>query len=244
MTRNISNIYWLTDSRVLRSWLQSGTGIRSVQERLKKLFLELHDIGCIIVPIWQPRDTKMIRMADQLSKLENSSDEWGIQEKYVRMLEKIARFRIDCDVFASFINRTTEKYYSKLAEIESSGVDAFSQDWGENNYNFICPPVSLAIEVYKKIRAEPSRGILVLPYWKRNCFWPTLTFDGVHLHDEFTKFHDFRARIKTSVLNDSSSAFVHGETKLMMALFYDSTSNIPTSLRSRCTFNGCSTCTN
>ena len=121
-------------------------------------------------------------------------------------------------------------------------MDAFSQDWGENNYNFVCPPVSLAIETYKKIKAEPSKEILVLPYRKRNPFWPILTFDGVHLHGEFTKFHDFRARMSTSILHGSNTAFIHGETKLMMALFYDSTSNIQMSLRSRCTLNGCNAC--
>ena len=161
MTRNTSNLYWVTDSQVLKSWLTSGSGIESVQRRLKKLFNELHSIGCVVIPIWSPRDTKLIRMADQLSKLEESTDEWGIQDKYIRMLEKIAGLQIDCDVFASFLNRKTQKYYSKLAEVESSGVDAFMQDWGENKYNYVCPPVSLAIETYKKIAADPSRGILV-----------------------------------------------------------------------------------
>ena len=88
MTRNTSNLYWVTDSQVLRIWLTSGSGIESVQKRLKKLFNELHSIGCVIIPIWSPRNTKLIRMADQLSKLKESTDEWGIQDKYIRMLEK------------------------------------------------------------------------------------------------------------------------------------------------------------
>ena len=108
MTRNTSNLYWVTDSQVLRIWLTSGSGIESVQKRLKKLFNELHSIGCVIIPIWSPRNTKLIRMADQLSKLKESTDEWGIQDKYIRMLEKIAGLQIDCDVFASFLNENTK----------------------------------------------------------------------------------------------------------------------------------------
>ena len=209
---------------------------------LKELFNELHSIGCVIIPIWSPRETKLIRMADQLSKLKESTDEWGIQKKYIRMLEKLAGQQVDCNVFASFLNRKTHKYYSKLAEVESAGVDAFIQDWGENQYNYVCPPVSLAIETYKKMAAEPSRGVLVLPYWKRNPFWPVITFDGIHLRREFTKFHDFRARITTGILYGTNSTFIHGETKLLMALFYDSISDATMSLRSRCTLNGCSAC--
>ena len=242
MTRNTSILYWVTDSQVLRSWLTTGSGIEHIQKRLKELFNELHSIGCVIIPIWSPRETKLIRMADQLSKLKESTDEWGIQKKYIRMLEKLAGQQVDCDVFASFLNRKTHKYYSKLAEVESAGVDAFMQDWGENQYNYVCPPVSLAIETYKKMAAEPSRGVLVLPYWKRNPFWPVITFDGIHLRREFTKFHDFRARITTGILYGNNSTFIHGETKLLMALFYDSTSDATMSLRSRCTLNGCSAC--
>ena len=39
MTRNTSNLYWVTDSQVLKSWLTSRSGIESVQRRLKKLFI-------------------------------------------------------------------------------------------------------------------------------------------------------------------------------------------------------------
>ena len=58
-----------------------------------------------------------------------------------------------------------------------SAVDALSQDWrvgggGENNW--LCPPVSMVVDVIKNARACCWTGTLIVPVWLSGYFWPLL----------------------------------------------------------------------
>ena len=52
-------------------------------------------------------------------------------------------------------------------------VDALSQDWqGENNW--LCPLVSMIVDVIRHARACLSVGTLIVPEWPSAFFWPLL----------------------------------------------------------------------
>ena len=68
----------------------------------------------------------------------------------------------EIDLFASRINRQTEKYVSWKPEPEAFAVDAFSINWSHHSM-YIFPPFSLLTKVIKKISQDLATGILVFP---------------------------------------------------------------------------------
>ena len=65
------------------------------------------------------------------------------------------------------------RFNSKFMSPGFSAVDTLSQDWrGENNW--LCPPVSMVVDVIKHARACCSTGTLIVPEWPSAYFWPLL----------------------------------------------------------------------
>ena len=119
-----TSIYWVTDSQVLVVWLQKGTKILYVQEKLVEIFKLLHSIQARIIPIWSPRENSLIKLADELSKF-NDTDDWGVEPAAVRAMENIFSERFTCDLFANSTNNKVDKFYSKVAAPRSSGINCF-----------------------------------------------------------------------------------------------------------------------
>ena len=235
----ITTIYWVTDSQVLVVWLQKGTKIAHAQDKIVEIFNLLHSIQARIIPIWSPRENNLIRLADELSKF-NDTDDWGIEPAALRALESIFSEKFTCDMFANSTNRKVEKFFSKVAAPGSHGINCFMQDWSKE-FSYVCPPVNLVIDVIRYIEAIPSRGVLVVPYWQRNPFWAVITSDGFHLNPIFSRFHEFYPRITTGKDYDSS-AFKHGVRKRMLALLFNTQRSTETPLQDLCLLNKCGIC--
>ena len=235
----ITTIYWVTDSQVLVVWLQKGTKIAHAQDKIVEIFNLLHSIQARIIPIWSPRENNLIRLADELSKF-NDTDDWGIEPAALRALETIFSEKFTCDMFANSTNRKVEKFFSKVAAPGSYGINCFMQDWSKE-FSYVCPPVNLVIDVIRYIEAIPSRGVLVVPYWQRNPFWAVITTDGFHLNPVFSRFHEFYPRITTGKDYDSS-AFKHGVRKRMLALLFNTQRRTESPLQDLCLLNKCGIC--
>ena len=229
----------MTDSQVLTVWLQKGTKILHVQEKITEIFKILHSIQARIIPIWSPRENNLIRLADECSKFKDT-DDWGLALPAVRVIETIFEEEITCDLFANSTNNKTEKFFSKVAAPGSHGINCFMQDWS-GEFCYACPPVNLIIDVIRYIEKVPCRGVLVVPYWQRNPFWSVLTIDGFHLQQMFTRFHEFWPKIVTGEALESS-AFQHGARKRMLAVKFDTTRDSEISLQDRCLLNKCGIC--
>ena len=235
-----SIFYWLTDSTCAAIWLTKGSRVKVAQQLLITIYRQLYKLGARIVPIWVPRTTEELVIADIGSKYKDT-DDWGINEEAFQTLETIggASFTLDC--FAYSTNARCSKYYSLVLSPHCSGINAFQQSWGED-YCYVCPPVKLVIDVYSHFVQNPSQGVLVIPYWPTNSFWPVITKDGTHLQDMFFKHHIFKPRMVTGELCDPSY-FSNRARATMIALFFNST--IPSTdllLRNFCLVNGCPTC--
>ena len=240
LSSGLSTLYWLTDSQVLAIWLQKGSKVLTIQRKLVELFSLLFKLKIRIVPIWKPRDNRLISLADQISKFRDT-DDWGISKKYFRVLEFVFKTNFTLDVFANGTNWKVKKFFSKVAAPGSYGVNAFMQDW-RNDVCYVCPPVNFVIETYKYITAVPCKGVLVFPHWMRNPFWPVLTIDGIHLQPEFKKSYHFYPEIVTGPENQHSN-FKHGVKKKMIAAWFDSSSvSQQSSLSERCLLEGCGMC--
>ena len=243
LSSQLSTLYWVTDSQVLTIWLKKGSKVLAIQNKVSELFRLLHKLKLRIIPIWKPRSNRLIAIADEASKFRDT-DDWGVSRKSFKNLEFIFNTQFTLDVFANGTNWKVSKFFTKVAALGSSGINAFMQDWSQD-ICFVCPPVNLVIDAYKYIASVPCKGVLVIPHWRRNPFWPVLTIDGIHLQQEFARPFHFYPDIVTGP-EHSTSSFQHGVRKKMIAVWFNSTigDGQYSPLSQRCLVGGCGVCIN
>ena len=217
-----SLVYWLTDSKCLVAWLERGSKIAVISERIVALFRKLQKMKLVLV--WIPRSDYLITLADAASKFKDT-DDWGLNEKSFRLLEDLSPVKFTLDAMANCTNKKCRKFYSKVASPGSSGVNCFMFDW-KDEYVYCCPPVKLVTDVICHMKTVPCKGLLVIPNWKTDKFWPFITFDGAHLSSVFTKFRRFKPTIKTGRWCSPQSYFELNSKPEMLALSFDTTRNV------------------
>ena len=191
--------------------------------------------------MWVPRENELIVLADTVSKF-HDTDDWGLDNRSFKILEMVSENKFTCDAFSNCTNKHVDKFYSKVASPGSSGVNAFIQNWS-GDYIYACPPVKMVIDVYRYIQQIPCCGILVVPYWPKNIFWPVVTVDGAHLQEEFIKFRRFKPTLRTGKFCEDSY-FARNRKIDMLALYFDSTEvrKVNMVTRDRCLLEGCDKC--
>ena len=108
--------------------------------------------------------------ADTNSRKFQDATEWQLNPKiYKAVCDTFGTLEID--LFASWINRQTEKYVSWKPEPEAFAVDAFSINW-RHHFIYIFPPFSLLTKVIKKLCQDQATGILVFPVWLTQPWYP------------------------------------------------------------------------
>lgn len=77
----------------------------------------------------------------------------------------------DIDLFATRVNAKCEKYVSWKKDPCSVAVDAFTLSWREYHF-YAFPPFALILRVLQKIKYERSQGIVVVPNWPTQPWFP------------------------------------------------------------------------
>ncbi|XP_011858425.1 PREDICTED: uncharacterized protein LOC105555982 [Vollenhovia emeryi] len=80
----------------------------------------------------------------------------------------------DIDLFASRINTKCSRYVSWKRDPGAMAIDAFTINWRQF-YFYAFPPFSVILRVLEKIKAEGSRGIVVVPKWPAQAWYPKTT---------------------------------------------------------------------
>ena len=125
---------------------------------------------------WVPRELNII--ADHYSKIRDT-DDWSIDNgTFNKISERFGRFTIDR--FADNLNTKTTRFNSKFFCPGSIGVDAFTENWVDEN-NWVCPPVNLIGAVFKHMKRCGAYGTIFVPVWRSAYFWPLLYPDGLRL---------------------------------------------------------------
>lgn len=108
--------------------------------------------------------------ADFESRVKNIDSEWSLAGfAFDKIVDKFGYPSID--IFASRANAKCESYFAWHRDPEAMAIDAFTQDWsGEFFYAF--PPFSLILRVLQKIRSDKASGILVVPNWPNQPWFP------------------------------------------------------------------------
>ncbi|KAJ8914836.1 hypothetical protein NQ315_014849 [Exocentrus adspersus] len=89
------------------------------------------------------------------------------------------------DLFASKLNAKSPCYISWKRDPGSFKVDAFTVNWNQF-YFYAFPPFPLIAKTLNKIISEQSEGILVVPHWEAQPWYPTFSrmqiSDPIYFH--------------------------------------------------------------
>lgn len=108
--------------------------------------------------------------ADAESRRVDTDTEWTLSDTAFR---KISRRwgPFDVDLFATALNAKCPVYVSWLPDPGSWMVDAFTLSW--KSLNFYCfPPFILIPKILRKIIDEKSEGVIVIPWWPSQPWFP------------------------------------------------------------------------
>lgn len=101
-------------------------------------------------------------------KLEPETEYSLAIESFERIVERFGSPEID--IFASRTNCKCRKYISWKKDPGAWAIDAFTVKWDFFFYAF--PPFSIILRTLRKIRTEKCEGILVVPYWPAQPWFP------------------------------------------------------------------------
>lgn len=109
-------------------------------------------------------------IADAQSRILEPETEFEIShEAFQEILRVFGSPNID--LFASRINKKCDRYISWLRDPYAFDIDAFTIDW-KPFYFYAFPPFSIILKVLKKIRQDKATGIVVVPFWPTQPWYP------------------------------------------------------------------------
>jgi hypothetical protein len=152
------------------------------RDNLIKVFKELNflpDVDCSVSRkntscknFWTPRTQSRIVMADLGSKMMASTDEWCIDRDDLIKMFKELNFLPHLDCCTSRKNTSWEKFYSKIPQIGSCGVNFLAQDLKENVKYLCCPPVKMIGKaICHLIEKENFCSLFIIPVWTSAAFF-------------------------------------------------------------------------
>ena len=113
--------------------------------------------------------------ADRESRNFHSEDtEWMINPKLLNKALDALNFKPEIDLFASRLNRQFSTYCSFRPDPEAYLVDAFTVSWSEKQF-YCFPPFSCVLRVLQKIIQDKATGVVVVPMWPTQSWYPILT---------------------------------------------------------------------
>ena len=86
-----------------------------------------------------------------------------------------AKFSVtpNIDLFASRINCQITPYVSYRADPAAFAINAFHMSW-QHHLFYAFPPFILTTRVLQKIQQEKATGLLLVPKWPTQLWWPKL----------------------------------------------------------------------
>lgn len=125
--------------------------------------------------------------ADAESRRVHPDIEWELsKEAFEKLVNMFGMPEID--LFASRINKKCQKYVSWQRDPDAYAVNAFTIDW-KNLYFYAFPPFAMILKALRKIISDEAEGIVIVPYWPTQPWFPifesllvseTLLFDPNH----------------------------------------------------------------
>nr|CAH7765682.1 unnamed protein product [Callosobruchus chinensis] len=118
-------------------------------------------------------NTKENFVADTESRSSHFETEWELNDKYFKQI--ILNFGPpNIDLFASRINSKCDLFISWHPDPDAFKVDAFTVNWKKFKF-YAFPPFSMILKTLQKIIGDKAEGIVVVPYWPTQPWYPIFT---------------------------------------------------------------------
>lgn len=110
--------------------------------------------------------------ADKESRNINIDTEWELSSLAYENI--VNSFGLpDIDLFATHLNAKCTRYVSWKRDPYAYDIDAFTLDWSRF-YFYSFPPFSLILKSLRKIINDEATGIMIVPYWPSQPWYPLL----------------------------------------------------------------------
>ena len=177
--------------RVVRLWEDNMAVVHIIRNKTSaspalmaelRLLLELLDSLQIIL---RPKYIRSeLNPADEFSRL-TDRDAWSLRPSLQRMLlDKVKRQvgkPVTLDAFASHQSAVCKRYASRHSELAALAFDGLGLDWREEVV-WLNPPWALLPDIITKLGIEKPAGVLIVPVWQSQTWWPSLlALGGTHL---------------------------------------------------------------
>ena len=117
---------------------------------------------------------KLNTSADLESRNINEDCEWKLCESVFKTICDTLSFTSNIDLFASRLNYQLEPFVSFQPDPQSFAINAFSLiDWAKWDF-YAFPPFSVISLVLQKVITDKATGILIVPDWPTQVWYPTL----------------------------------------------------------------------
>lgn len=109
-------------------------------------------------------------VADAESRKDHPQDEWILTDSaFSTIRQNLGNPEID--LFASRTNNKCGQYVSWHKDPGSCAIDAFTLNWNDLEF-YAFPPVALILKVLRKIITDKAEGIVVVPMWPTQPWYP------------------------------------------------------------------------
>ena len=168
----------LYDARVLLR-LDNTTAISYINRMGGVQFPHLNAVA---LDIWQYCESKKLivfasyirsadnSIADAESRAKGEETEYELSQEAFREIVFTLGHPV-VDLFASRLNAKCARFYSWKGDPEAERVDAFTVPWTEDFF-YAFPPFSIILRTLQKIAEEGAEGILVVPLWPSQPWYP------------------------------------------------------------------------
>jgi hypothetical protein len=119
--------------------------------------------------------------ADHWSRWRDRSA-WQLQPQVMHAVQARAGVRCTLDAFACRATALLPRYCSAGPDPKALHRDAFTTSWKDEEV-WLNPPWELLPRTLSKLRREKARGMLIVPRWPSQAWWPLLLelADGIDL---------------------------------------------------------------
>jgi hypothetical protein len=111
--------------------------------------------------------------ADEESRRVNTDAEWKLETTLLQSAFDVLDIQPNIDLFASRLNAQMQRYMSFRPDPDAEVVDAFSVSWKDFEF-YAFPPFSVIPRVLRKVQRDESSGVLVVPDWPTQPWYPVL----------------------------------------------------------------------
>lgn len=109
-------------------------------------------------------------VADGESRRSHPDIEWELRDSAFKSITN--NFGVpQIDLFSSRINKKCDKYISWKKDPDAFTIDAFTVNWSPFFF-YAFPPFSIILKTLRKIITDGARGIVVIPMWPTQPWYP------------------------------------------------------------------------